>query len=89
MKYLDRNAPTDVLAFDLSLAKKPDQALADIIISTQTACRNAEIFKTTPLFEARLYAIHAVLHLLGYGDRTPRQRQLIRKKEKIYANTQD
>jgi probable rRNA maturation factor len=79
-KYLHRDGPTDVLVFDLG-------ASADIIVSAQTAIRNAEIFKTTLQGELNLYVTHGLLHLLGYDDCTPKQRKLMRKKELEYVNT--
>ncbi|MFA5411563.1 MAG: rRNA maturation RNase YbeY [Candidatus Omnitrophota bacterium] len=83
--YCGKNVPTDVLAFDIS-GPKGGHFVADIIISADTALRNAGIFKTRPACELNLYAIHAALHLLGYDDSTLRQRRLMRKKEKKYAN---
>jgi len=82
LKYLGKNQPTDVLSFDSSGAERK---CADIIISTQTAIRNAKAFKTTPLFELNLYLVHGLLHILGYDDKTHQQRKLIRRKEKQYV----
>jgi probable rRNA maturation factor len=77
-KYLSENRPTDVLAFA--------GACADIIISADTAARNAKIYKTHPQYELCLYAVHGILHLLGYEDRTRRQRDRMQKKaESILA----
>jgi probable rRNA maturation factor len=84
-KYLKKNMPTDVLAFDLSEPKK-NYLLADIFISGDTAARNAEIFKTTADYEIKLYCIHAFLHLLGFNDFKPRERKIMRKKENQYAH---
>jgi len=89
LKFLQKNRPTDVLAFDISKTKDSGQMLADIIISTDTAIRNSKIFKTTHLYELRLYLVHGLLHLLGYDHSNPRQRQLMRQKEREYVNTQD
>jgi len=80
LKYRHKNRPTDVLVF-------PGQMFADIVISTDTAIRNAKIFKTTQLNELYLYVVHGILHLLGYDDRTQKQRQIMQKKEKEYVNT--
>ena len=85
-KYLHKNAPTDVLVFDLS-SKKASGLTADIIISTDTAIRNAALFNTSPAEEVKLYLVHGVLHLLGYDDKTPAKRRLMRKKEKEYVNS--
>jgi len=88
LRYRHRNSPTDVLVFDILESKNPNRIFADIVISTDTAIQNAGIFKTTPLYELYLYIVHGMLHLLGYDDRTRKQRQLMRQKEKEYVNTQ-
>lgn len=87
LKYLHKNAPTDVLSFDLSVPEKQGSICADIVVSTDAASQNAKKFKTTTSYELRLYVIHGLLHLLGYDDRTPRERILMRKKESQYAHT--
>jgi len=81
-RYSGRDSSTDVLAFDLSNAK--DGYLSDIFISTDAAVYNSRNFKTTPLYESYLYVIHGILHILGYDDRTAKDRALMRKKEKEY-----
>ena len=84
LKYHNKNAPTDVLTFDLSDKKN---LLADIVVSTNAAIQNAKSFKTTPFYELNLYVIHGILHLLGYDDCTQKQRQLMHRKEREYVNT--
>lgn len=86
LKYLHKNAPTDVLSFDLSAPEKQGALCADIVVSTDTAAQNAKKFKTTTSYELRLYVIHGLLHLLGYDDRTPREQILMRKKESRYVH---
>jgi len=76
--YLGRDAATDVIAFDLSSDKK--EFFADLAISTDTAKRNAGIFKTTPLYEVYLYVVHGLLHLLGYDDNTAKQKKLMENR---------
>lgn len=86
-RYLGKNSPTDVLTFDLTDSEDLNRMFSDIIVSTDAAIRNARIFKTTPPYELYLYVSHAVLHLLGYNDRTQKQKTLMQKKEKEYVNT--
>jgi probable rRNA maturation factor len=87
LRYLGRNKPTDVLTFDNTSPLDNTYMFADIIISTDTAMRNAKIFKTPPPDELNLYAVHGALHLLGYDDHTPKQRKLMRQKEEEYVHT--
>lgn len=83
-KYLKKNKPTDVLAFDLGRPEGFPGILADIIISTDTASRNAARFKTTALRETYLYLVHGLLHIVGYDHKNKRQELIMRGKEQFY-----
>ena len=85
-RFLRANCPTDVLAFNLADKKNRQGILADIAISVESAISNARSFKTTPRDELLLYVAHGILHILGFGDRTPAQIKLMRKKESQYVN---
>ena len=78
--------PTDVLSFNLSDKLKSKQLSADIVVCADVAKTNAKIYKTSTTHELELYAIHGVLHLLGYDDHTLRQTKQMRNKESIYVN---
>jgi len=82
LKYCGKANPTDVLAFDLSSPAAQGRIFADIIISADTAIRNAGIFQTSPSYEIYLYVVHGILHLLGYDDHAIKQKQKMRKKER-------
>ena len=81
LRYLGKNNPTDVIAFDIAEPKRPDKIFADIIISTDRAIDDARIYKTSPLYELYLYVIHGMLHLLGYDDKSKKDRLIMHKKE--------
>ena len=81
LRYLGKNNPTDVIAFDISGPKSLDEIFADIVISTDRAIDNARIYKTSPLYELYLYVIHGMLHLLGYDDKSKKDRLIMHKKE--------
>jgi probable rRNA maturation factor len=86
-EYAGEDCPTDVLAFDISQAKDKKNMLADIIISTDAAIRNARVFKTVPLYELYLYIVHGCLHLLGYRDKTTAQRNIMQEKTQKVMNS--
>lgn len=74
--HLKRNEPTDVLAFDLSGEDSsspvcgPERPVdGDIVVSIETARREAHGRGHGVDAELSLYAIHGTLHLLGYDDR--------------------
>jgi probable rRNA maturation factor len=56
--------PTDVLTFHHG----------EIVISVETARRQARAFGSTTENELRLYILHGLLHLYGFDDRSARAR---------------
>lgn len=84
-RYLGKDNPTDVLAFDMSVRKQ--HLFADIVISTDTAIKNARIFKTSVWYELHLYLIHGVLHLIGYDDKTEKETIAMNKKAVSFLST--
>jgi rRNA maturation RNase YbeY len=68
-RYLGRSGPTNVLAFPMSTEPcpgTPHGILGDVVISTDTALREAEETGETPEETAYRLLIHGLLHLLGY-----------------------
>jgi probable rRNA maturation factor len=79
-----KDKPTDVLAFPLDLEDGPPRRgghdekpalLGDVVISLDTAARQARSRKRELLAEVRFLLAHGVLHLIGYdhGTRTEKQ----------------
>lgn len=65
--------PTDVLSFPSGSGNGPDDAedyLGDIVISVETANRQARRRGSTLPRELRVLALHGFLHLLGYDHET-------------------
>ncbi|MDD5565614.1 MAG: rRNA maturation RNase YbeY, partial [Candidatus Omnitrophica bacterium] len=84
-RFLKIKKPTDVLAFKLNA--KNEKFRADIIISAETALRNATEFGTSPFFELSLYVAHGILHLRGYDDKTAKgKKQMYRRAVGILKN---
>ena len=84
-RYLGRDQPTDVLAFGMQegrTLKGDTTLLGDVMISLETAGRNAKRFHVSLEKELALYLIHGLLHLLGIRDKTPPQRRRMRRKER-------
>ena len=81
-KYLDHDYPTDVLSFVLEEA---DGSLdGEIILSSDYAAREAELYKWTAADEILLYVIHGSLHLVGHDDLEPARKQKMRGAERHY-----
>jgi probable rRNA maturation factor len=80
-RFLEHDEPTDVLTFPLS-APGAKRLEAEIIISTDTACRAAEEHGGhPPMHEVALYLVHGLLHLCGYDDHAPSSRAAMRRRE--------
>lgn len=70
------------MAFDLKEKKYPINSInGEIVISTETAIRNSQIYKTRKLEEILLYIIHGILHLCGFDDHTKEQKKRMRQRE--------
>jgi probable rRNA maturation factor len=80
-QFMADPTPTDVLTFDLRDRPDDDVIDAEIIVSTETAERQARSFGADPGQELLRYAIHGTLHLIGFDDRTPAQRRRMRREE--------
>ena len=87
--YRGIDRPTDVLSFPLREAvegeepKVPvdDWLLGDIVISMETALRQAEEYGHSLERELGFLLVHGCLHLLGYDHQREEERQVMREKE--------
>jgi len=88
-EYRDVDRATDVLSFALDedggepeLVGGPGvHLLGDIIISAETAYRQAEEFGHGLEREIVYLAVHGLLHLLGYDHMQDRDKEVMRAKE--------
>lgn len=87
--------PTDVLSFpmmdpdsDVDRTKVPGipDVLGDIVISLETARRQAEIANKTLRQEIELLLVHGMLHLLGYDHAEPDEEAAMWKKQDAILN---
>lgn len=86
-KYMKRAGATDVISFELKTDSPKDAGIVgDVYISSDRAFANAKRFKSGFQKELLLCAIHGVLHLLGFGDKTVKERNRIRKLEEAFLN---
>jgi len=94
-KYRGIDKPTDVLSFSLQegAVKSPKvesiKLLGDIIISVETAQRQADILNHSMERELTVLLIHGLLHLTGYDHEEDKDYKIMREKEseilKIFA----
>jgi probable rRNA maturation factor len=85
-RYFHCDRPTDVIAFPQSdtNSKSSPSVLGDVVISLDTAERQA--IERNHHLEAELsyLLIHGILHLLGYDDIKSVPRRKMRAKERVY-----
>ncbi len=67
-RYLGHHGPTDVLSFNLTAAHDGAPLEGEVVISWETAAREGAARGHSAEAEALLYAVHGVLHLVGYDD---------------------
>jgi len=67
-QLLGRYGPTDVIAFEAE--QDAEGSSGEIIISVQTAQRQAQQYSHSLMAELCLLSIHGLLHVMGYDDQT-------------------
>jgi len=73
---------TDVLAFPLELAGAASGLFGQVVISADTAIRQAQRVGIPVALELELLTTHGVLHLAGYDDRDPVEAALMHRRER-------
>jgi probable rRNA maturation factor len=73
---------TDVLAFPLETPGTPSPLVGQIVISAETARRQARRLDVPLAAELDLLVTHGVLHLVGYDDRDPVEARLMHERER-------
>ncbi len=75
-KYLDHDYATDVLAFEM----KAQGILGDVVVSLDTAKRQASECGHSFAKETTILCVHGLLHILGYRDKTKKDAARMWKK---------
>jgi len=85
-RFRKKDRSTDVLAFAMREGRRApgdERLLGDIVISIETATRQARQHRRSVAAELRTLVIHGVLHLLGYDhERSAAQARRMRAKER-------
>jgi probable rRNA maturation factor len=93
--YRGVDRPTDVLSFaqnegeQLQAAEEAEELLGDVIISLETAERQAEEYGHSFEREAAFLTVHGVLHLLAYDHIEEEDRVIMRSKEEEAMSRMD
>ncbi len=89
--YRDKDKSTDVLSFPLgengvydSNPETNAKLLGDVVISMETAVKQAEIYGHSLEREIGFLTVHSMLHLLGYDhETTPLDAAIMHEKEEF------
>ena len=76
-RYLHHDDATDVISFGAG----PGPFLGDVVVSAETARSTAAELKIPFKEELARYLVHGTLHLLGYRDKRPKDRERMHKHQ--------
>lgn len=79
--YMNDPSPTDVLTFDLRDDVEEERIEGEIVVSVETAQRQAEEYERPLEEEILRYVVHGALHLAGMDDDTKEGVQAMRHEE--------
>lgn len=82
-RHLDHDTDTDIITFDYS---EGNTVLAEAFISTDALNDNARNFSQSSENELLRLIVHALLHCLGYNDKTDQDKKVMREKESFYID---
>ncbi|HEY0008111.1 MAG TPA: rRNA maturation RNase YbeY [Tepidisphaeraceae bacterium] len=80
-RFLNIAGTTDVLTFEIDHSPREKVVAGEIIICVAEARRQAKARKHALRHELLLYAVHGLLHLHGYDDRTEKDHRRMHRKE--------
>ena len=77
-QFLNHDTYTDVICFDDSLGKS---IRAEVYVSVDRVRENALTYRVTEMDELHRVMVHALLHCLGYRDKSKADSLLMRQRE--------
>ncbi len=91
LEHREKDKPTDVLSFPQAEFKSPEvvrkghdlRLLGDVVISIDTAERQARGRKRPLEDEVRFLLAHGILHLFGYDHATKEEKAVMTKKTRV------
>lgn len=82
VEHLNHDTYTDVITFQYM----DDTVAGDVFISVERTNENAATYGVSPEHELHRVMVHGLLHLLGYKDKSPKDKTLMTEKENQYLD---
>ena len=79
--FLNHKNDTDIITFDYSEGKT---IIAEVFISTVMMIDNAQKYMQSVENECIRLISHGLFHCLGYKDKSPKEKEIMRKKEEEF-----
>ena len=86
-RFLGREGPTDVLAFDLETTPPCSVASGEVYVSVERAREQANAYGVSLEEEVSRLVVHGLLHLSGCDDKTAADRRSMHKKTEAYLGS--
>lgn len=83
IQYLNHNTFTDIITFDLT---EGGGIIGEIYVSLDRIIENASFFNVSVKEEFLRVLFHGALHLLGYKDKSAKDKQAMREAETYCIN---
>ncbi|MGB7158761.1 MAG: rRNA maturation RNase YbeY, partial [Tepidisphaeraceae bacterium] len=80
-QFMSLPGPTDVLTFELDHDAKGNVTAGEVVVCVPEARRQARSRGIELRMELLLYALHGMLHLCGFDDRTDRDFRTMHRRE--------
>jgi probable rRNA maturation factor len=91
-EHRGKDRPTDVLSFSIDgavpgngQAASPERLLGDVVISVETARRQAAGYDATLQQEIYRLLIHGLLHVMGHDHQLAAERRIMQREERRLA----
>jgi probable rRNA maturation factor len=82
LSFAQRDRHADEARFSHRIVGRGAELLGDVVISVETAARQAELHGRTLEDELALLTVHGILHLLGYDDASDEGAEAMQTKER-------
>jgi probable rRNA maturation factor len=80
-QFMKRDYSTDVITFNYNVKNVIN---GEIYISMETVQENAVNYNVSLKSEVLRVAIHGILHLLGYDDKSKKEKAIMKRKENMW-----